>query len=422
MAVASSRATGKTLVLASASPGRPIPLPSSVPATASTTPLKYPTLTSPWPRAVRQSAEPPSPATSAFPTSPSPIPSREPPPPAPTPIPSQSPTISIFRTPTSSSTTSPWSRPFRAIPAHHLVRRRQRYSSHGHLSRLQSADHPPQWLSQDLLRTVTTNCNPPVNSRRPNQFFQRAVAGDKSNGASNYNSLQVKLERRVSNGFTLLTAYTWSKCISGPSDVGGQIGGGNFIGAPQSLYFLNLERSVCGFDVPQRFVTTVLYDIPFFKKSRPLLRYPLAGWQVSTIVTAQSGFPGNVTNNIDTTSTAINSRPDQIANGFFPTVSARRSTGSTRPLLSPLSQRHSATHLAPAPSVCLASSMTTSPLPKASSSRSPPTSVPLRLLQSLQALQRRSQHRRQCSQLQDLRHNRRRSQRRICHPNHPVRR
>jgi hypothetical protein len=180
----------------------------------------------------------------------------------------------------------------------------------------------PITLLNGFLKTctagVTTNCNPPVNSRRPNQFFQRAVAGDKSNGASNYNALQVKLERRVSNGFTLLTAYTWSKCISGPSDVGGQIGGGNFIGAPQSLYFLNLERSICGFDVPQRFVTTVLYDIPFFKKSRPLVRYPLAGWQVSTIITAQSGFPGNVTNNIDTTSTAINSRPDQIANGYLP--------------------------------------------------------------------------------------------------------
>jgi hypothetical protein len=180
----------------------------------------------------------------------------------------------------------------------------------------------PITLLNGLLKTcsstVTTNCNPSINSRRPNQFFQRAVAGDKSNGTSNYNSLQVKLERRVNNGLTLLTAYTWSKCISGPSDVGGQIGGGNFIGAPQSLYFLNLERSVCGFDVPQRFVTTVLYDIPFFQKSRPLLRYPLGGWQVSTIVTAQSGFPGNVTNNIDTTATGINSRPDQIANGVLP--------------------------------------------------------------------------------------------------------
>jgi hypothetical protein len=32
-------------------------------------------------------------------------------------------------------------------------------------------------------------------------------------------------------------------------------------------------------------------------------------------VTAQSGFPGNVSNNIDTTGTGINSRPDRIAPG-----------------------------------------------------------------------------------------------------------
>jgi len=163
--------------------------------------------------------------------------------------------------------------------------------------------------------TVTTNCNPSINSRRPNQFFQRAVAGDKSNGASNYNGLQVKLERRVGTGLNILTAYTWSKAMSGPSDVGGQIGGGGFIGAPQSIYFPQLERSVSGLDVPQRFVTTVLYDIPLFQKSGTLLHTALGGWQVSTIVTAQSGFPGNVSNNIDTTGTGINSRPDQIAAG-----------------------------------------------------------------------------------------------------------
>jgi hypothetical protein len=163
--------------------------------------------------------------------------------------------------------------------------------------------------------TITTNCIPSINSRRPNQFFQRAVAGDKSNGASNYNALQVKLERRVGTGLTLLTAYTWSKSISGPSDVGGQIGGGGFIGAPQSIYYPQLERSVAGFDLPQRFVATVLYDVPFFRHSRAFLRTTLGGWQVSTIFTAQSGFPGNVTNNIDTTGTGINSRPDQIALG-----------------------------------------------------------------------------------------------------------
>jgi hypothetical protein len=74
---------------------------------------------------------------------------------------------------------------------------------------------------------------------------------------------QVKAEKRMSSGLTFLTMYTYSKSISGPSDIGGEVGGGNFIGAPQDAYYMQGDRSVSGFDVTQRFVQTVLYDIPF---------------------------------------------------------------------------------------------------------------------------------------------------------------
>ena len=73
----------------------------------------------------------------------------------------------------------------------------------------------------------------------------------------------MKAERRFAQGLTFLTAYTCSKSISGPSDIGGQVGGGNFIGAPQDVYYMRGDRSYRGFDVTQRFVQTVLYDIPF---------------------------------------------------------------------------------------------------------------------------------------------------------------
>ena len=107
----------------------------------------------------------------------------------------------------------------------------------------------------------------PLNARRPNQTFQRAVTADKSIGNSIYHSLQVKAERRMATGLTFLTAYTWSKSISGPSDIGGQVGGGFYIGGIQDVYNLQAERAVSGFDVPHRFVQTVLYDLPFFKSS-----------------------------------------------------------------------------------------------------------------------------------------------------------
>lgn len=154
-----------------------------------------------------------------------------------------------------------------------------------------------------------------LNSRRPDLLFPRAVTGDKSIGNSNYNALQVKGERRSSKGLTFLTAYTWSKTISGPSDIGGQVGGGFYIGSIQNLYNLRGERAVSGFDVTQRFVETVLYDVPFARNMKGPAKYILDGWQVSTIITAQSGFPTVITSSLDTTGTGIISRPDQIANG-----------------------------------------------------------------------------------------------------------
>ena len=154
---------------------------------------------------------------------------------------------------------------------------------------------------------------PSLNARRPNQTCQRNVRSDKSIGNSIYHSFQLKAERRMAKGLTILTAYTWSKSISGPNDIGGQVGGGNFIGAPQDIYDLRSDRAVSGFDVTQRFVQTVLYEIPFFKGTHGVTRLLLDGWQASTIITVQSGFPTPVTVAQDTTGVGANSRPDWVS-------------------------------------------------------------------------------------------------------------
>ena len=90
------------------------------------------------------------------------------------------------------------------------------------------------------------------------------------------------------------------------------MGGGNFIGAPQDVYYMHGDRSVSGFDVTQRFVQTVLYDLPFARNLHGFAKKALDGWQLSTIMTFQSGFPAPVTSNIDTTGTGISSRPDLV--------------------------------------------------------------------------------------------------------------
>lgn len=159
---------------------------------------------------------------------------------------------------------------------------------------------------------------PSLNARRPNQLFLRPVTADKSIGNSIYHALQVKAERRVSPGLTFLGAYTYSKSLSGPSDIGGQVGGGFYIGTPQDIFNLRADRSLSGFDLTQRLVGTVIYDVPFFRGMQSKAKYLLDGWQVSTIMTAQSGFPAPITSNLDTTGTGIISRPNRTGDGNLP--------------------------------------------------------------------------------------------------------
>ena len=134
-----------------------------------------------------------------------------------------------------------------------------------------------------------------VNARRPNQTFPRAVQGEISNGNSHYHSLQTELQRRVGNGVAFLMSYTWSKSISGPADVGGLVGGGNFGATALDPLNPRADRSLSVFDIPHRFVGTALWDIPFFRHTAGFTKLMLDGFQVSTILTAVSGDPSQVT-------------------------------------------------------------------------------------------------------------------------------
>ena len=62
--------------------------------------------------------------------------------------------------------------------------------------------------------------------------------------------------------------------------------------------------------MPHRFVQTIIYDVPFAKNLHGVSKLLLDGWQASTIMTAQSGFPAPIDYGVDTTGTGVGSRPD----------------------------------------------------------------------------------------------------------------
>jgi hypothetical protein len=68
-------------------------------------------------------------------------------------------------------------------------------------------------------------------------------------------------------------------------------------------------------DIRHRFVANYIYELPFFRASRGVLRVALGGWQVSGITTLQSGLPFNVTISTDTANTSAGGlyRPNLVA-------------------------------------------------------------------------------------------------------------
>jgi hypothetical protein len=120
-------------------------------------------------------------------------------------------------------------------------------------------------------------------------------------GNSNYHSMTARLQRRFAQGFSLMGSYTWSKSIDLSSGARNHDGEQQF---PQNAYCLQCERGLSNFNVPHRFVTSALYELPFGKGKTLLSRggvvnAVVGGWQLSTILTLQAGTPNDVTSGID---------------------------------------------------------------------------------------------------------------------------
>ena len=74
--------------------------------------------------------------------------------------------------------------------------------------------------------------------------------------------------RRFGRDLTTLCSFTWSKALNENSALRGT--GDDF--TPQDPHCLRYERGPAGFNVPRRFVTSILYTLPFGKGRRFLNR------------------------------------------------------------------------------------------------------------------------------------------------------
>jgi hypothetical protein len=133
-----------------------------------------------------------------------------------------------------------------------------------------------------------------VNALRPFPAFGNII-WYQSQGYSNFNSLQAKIEKRYSSGLNLLVSYTYGKSLD---DTPGFNGSNSSNAQPQNSRNLRAEYGPSDFDIRQRVAISAVYQLPFGRGKQLLTRgigSALAGgWQLSSIFSANAGRPFTV--------------------------------------------------------------------------------------------------------------------------------
>jgi hypothetical protein len=103
---------------------------------------------------------------------------------------------------------------------------------------------------------------------------------------SNYHSLQSSLLKRFKDNSLLSVNYTWSKGMTDAIS--------DFI-TPQNAYNPRAEYGPSEFNRTHVLTANFVYELPFFKNQKTWLGYTIGNWELSGIVSMNSGLPLTVT-------------------------------------------------------------------------------------------------------------------------------
>jgi hypothetical protein len=157
-----------------------------------------------------------------------------------------------------------------------------------------SASHKLERLrfwNQAVLRTGPNDTRTPAQRRPWGSAYAEIQMVDNVVNA-NYHAASIKLQRRFARGLTYLAGFTWSKAIDGGSGIRPNAGDPL---VPKNSYDLTQEKGLSQFHTGKRFVTSLLYELPFgpgrLVSGSGLLTKLVAGWEVGTILTLSDGTP-----------------------------------------------------------------------------------------------------------------------------------
>ena len=108
---------------------------------------------------------------------------------------------------------------------------------------------------------------------------------------TSYNSMQINLRSQIKNDLTMQVAYTVARAMD-PTAGGGN---GFDLNAISNPYDRTYDHGRALFNRTHVALVNFIYDIPAFRRSsNAVLKNGLGGWQLSGIVTAQTGLPVNI--------------------------------------------------------------------------------------------------------------------------------
>ncbi len=171
----------------------------------------------------------------------------------------------------------------------------------------------------------STDPNEPLAPRRPFPAVDGTIDAFRANTNSNYNSLQVSLEKRISHGLMFQASYTYAHAQDEASSASlGSLGNGDF----RDQRFPVLEYGNADFDVRHRFVISYSYELPFGRgkqfggNASGVLNQIIGNWQIAGITSASTGnfftvtdpFVNSANNDCGGTVSYNCSRPNVVGN------------------------------------------------------------------------------------------------------------
>ncbi len=191
-------------------------------------------------------------------------------------------------------------------------------------------------VAHKLLQRMEGNWAPPgpgnINARRRfRSTFVPAVNGEVTLGTSsrhqwsanaNFQSLQVRVEKRLTHGLSVLSSYVWSKTISDARGVSPD--GGASANVPQNPQNLRAERSLADEHIPHRFVVSEIWELPFgsgrrfLSNAHPVIQFLAGGWTVADITTMESGGRVNTGVRGNPSNTGDANRPNAVHDWLLP--------------------------------------------------------------------------------------------------------